>query len=74
MFGKKKTTATSLSIIDHKRIFEILLRRLKNETGGYDVEAVWMISRLATLLSCHYLILEQAEQEKIQEQIQEKIA
>ena len=48
---------------EQKQILHILLRRLSNEKGNYDVEAVWTISRLAHIFNCEDDILDRTEKQ-----------
>ena len=61
MFRKKKKEK-ELFVDDQRKVFEILLRKLKDEKGTYDVESVWVVSKLAYLLNCDDMILKASEQ------------
>ena len=57
MFKKKKKMIGALEAEDHRKVFSILLERLRDSNGKYDTQAVWVISKLARILSCDDLIL-----------------
>jgi len=59
MFGKKKENIIFQE--DQARIFKILLRRLCDQSKRFDVESVWVISKLAHILNCENLILHEFE-------------
>ncbi len=57
MFGnKKKNPAERTPTIEQKKILNILLRRLADDTGKYDVEVVWVISRLAQEFAADHIV------------------
>jgi len=55
---KQKKESEKIPTYEQKRIFEILLERLADKSGRYDVEAVWVVSKLGHILNCEDTIIE----------------